>query len=482
MLDTNNERLSYRSVIGRRTEEQLDRIAIIKRFTEMLVGDPKFRDMLVANHERPNIVAEHYGLDIDLEGLRSLYDRRFSQFRFEQGNSNCWPDIGLWDDFITDKIGHRDALRRLGETPSSNPRFNRWRARQINRCASELGMHNDSIVHALSSFELSSGCSVGCWFCGISADKFQGAVSFDAQTEELWRSVLATMVDRFGEAAKSGFCYWATDPMDNPDYLRFLRAFHDVTGMLPQTTTAAPMRNVALTREMLALSAELDGTLNRFSILTVPVLCRLFAAFTPRELLNVELVMQQKDALTTKSSAGRARMHHGEPVDDTPLEAGTIACVTGFLVNMRERKIRLASPCRTSDRWPNGYRVYDEAHFADGADFARQIDTMIDRQMSDQLVSTEPARFRDDLLVTPNDSGFAAESPYRRQTYTHAGFGKRLAMLLQSGDRTIGEIVSALAGRSGTPIEIHQELLKLRENGLLDDDPVNRRQTVSVAP
>lgn len=481
MLDTDTNWLSYRAVLSRRTEAELDRLAVIKRFTEMLVGDPKFRDALIANHEAPGALAAEYGLDIELEGLRPLFDKRVSHHRFEQGDPERWPDVKLWDDFIADKLRHRDALRRLGETPSDNPRFNRWRARQINRCSSELGMHNDSIVHALSSFELSSGCSVGCWFCGISADKFQGAVPFDAENAALWRDVLEVMVDRFGAAAQSGFCYWATDPMDNPDYLRYLRMFHEVTGMLPQTTTAAPLRNVALTREVLALSAELDGTLNRFSILTVPILRRVFAEFSPRELLDVELVMQQKGALTGKSLAGRARDREAADSEETPTEAGTIACVTGFLVNMRERKVRLASPCRTTDRWPEGYRVYAEGRFADGAEFAALIDALIDEHMSEQLGSAEPARFRDDLRVTPTNEGFIAESPFRRQVYAHSRFGQGLAAMLQSGDRTVGEIVSSLGSDSGTPLDIHRELLKLQANGLLDDDPVNRRAAVPAA-
>ena len=48
------------------------------------------------------------------------------------------------------------------------------------------------------------------------------------------------------------------------------------------------------------------------------------------------------------------------------MEGGTIACVSGFLFNMVERNVRLISPCNASERWPLGYRIYDEGTFTDG--------------------------------------------------------------------------------------------------------------------
>jgi len=35
-------------------------------------------------------------------------------------------------------------------------------------------------------------------------------------------------------AAGRGFCYWGTDPMDNPDYEKFCLDFHEVLGIFPK--------------------------------------------------------------------------------------------------------------------------------------------------------------------------------------------------------------------------------------------------------
>ncbi len=58
--------LHYRSIFTSRTEEELDTIALVKRFIERLVGDQDFRKKLKENHQNPNPVVKEYGIDIDL--------------------------------------------------------------------------------------------------------------------------------------------------------------------------------------------------------------------------------------------------------------------------------------------------------------------------------------------------------------------------------------------------------------------------------
>ena len=54
-----------------------------------------------------------------------------------------------------------------------------------------------------------------------------------------------------GDAAGRGLCYYATEPLDNPDYECFLVDFHAEFGRVPQTTTAAATRDIERTRRLL---------------------------------------------------------------------------------------------------------------------------------------------------------------------------------------------------------------------------------------
>src|SRR5207245_1954647 len=112
------------------------------------------------------------------------------------------------------------------------------------------------------------------------------------------------------------------------------------------------------------------------------MLNRVHETFTADELLEVELVLQNPEAMTPKAPAGRARLLDGRPDRLGPrastLAGGTIACVTGFLVNMVERTIRLITPTRTCEQWPLGYRTAGLRRFRTPADFRHGIEELID--------------------------------------------------------------------------------------------------------
>jgi radical SAM family RiPP maturation amino acid epimerase len=479
MSDLSPAIAQYRAIFSSRSSEELQLLADIKRFSECLVGDPDFREALAKNAGNLAGVSGAYGLAIDAEQLLPIFSKEHSQYRFK--DDSRWPLVQLWDAFIQDKLRHRDTLIGQADSQGVNPRYDAWRKRQMRRCASELGTHNSSIVHSLVAYELTRGCTVGCWFCGISADKFGGALAFNDETETLWRGVLQTMVEKFGSGARSGFCYWATDPCDNQDYPEFLRVHHEVTGMLPQTTTAIPLKHIDLTRRVLALSKEHPCVTNRFSILTKSIMQRVHQEFSPLELLNVELVMQQKDALTAKSISGRAseRMKSNrakgreESISTLPSQSSTIACVSGFLVNMLDKKVRLASPTRASEQWPDGYRVYEEAHFETAEEFASVVEGMIDRHMPDTLSERDVLSFRSDLSVSKTDHGFVAETQALRRTYENPRFGQHLGELILAGTHTVDHIVRDLAGAGENLLDIHCELQTLFDAGLFNDDPIH---------
>lgn len=470
----------YREIFDSRSAEEVRQLAHIKRFMERLVADPKFRDKLRDNLDDLQGVADEYGIDVDPNQMLPLFHTQYLKHRYGPDEGK-WPLSKAWSDYMKEMIAHRDLLRDKGGTPEVNPVFHAWRERQIARSMSELGGSAGSITHPIVAYELSSGCSVGCWFCGISAEKYQGSLAYTEESSALWRGVLQVMVDLFGSAAQTGFCYWATDPMDNPDYDKFIEDHQRVVGYLPQTTTAAPLKDVALTRRVLKLFDKYRCITNRFSILTLRLLDRVHAEFTPEELMGVELVTQNKEALTAKANAGRARERRhrlreaGKSDRIALLEAdhATIACVSGFLINMPERTIRMVSPTRGGKRWPLGYRVYDSATFETPEDFRARIEEMLARHAARTVTGSDRLAFRPDLEFTATDEGFALESGGMR--YTSAGylFMRRLGELIAAGDKTAGEIHEILAGEGADIFMVAEVMQSFFTDGLLDDDPVH---------
>ena len=466
----------YRAMFTSRSPEELRTVAHIKRFMERLVGDPAFRQLLGENIDTPLVVTDRYGIDIDPLQCQSLFDTRYIRYRRSPEDAR-WPLTLMWDRWLYDMLAHRDLLREEGNAADRNPPFHTWRERQLRRAASELGGIADNITHPLIAFELSQGCTVGCWFCGLSADRFKGHYPYTEESGELWRGLVTAVNDLFGSASRTGFCYWATDPSDNPDYDRFLEDYYHVTGALPQTTTAAPLKDESLTRRVLKLSEQYRTVANRFSVLTVKHLDKIHAAFTAEELLGVELVLQGNDALTAKANAGRVKTRRdklraagkAEEAGKRVAEDSTIACVSGFLVNMMERTVRMVTPVPGSKRWPLGYRVLGERGFADAAEFRTAIEDLVAEHAKPLLSSTEVLRFRPGLCYEIVDFGMRLHVGAVEHLVRNAECGPELCALISEARHTTGEIVETLAMKGVNVFTVAAMLETLYANGLLDE-------------
>lgn len=469
---------AYSALLNSYSPEQLHVLAHIKRFMERLVTDPKFREGLSENMHDLIGYAEAYGIDVDPNLMLPLFSRDHRQYRHTVEEAQ-WPLSKMWTEYIDGMLEHRVELRNHGGTAQVNPSFHQWRERQIARGMSELGVSGPSITHPVVAYELSDGCSVGCWFCGISAEKYEGYQPYTEEVAELWRGMLGAMVDRFGEAAQTGFCYWATDPMDNPDYDKFIEDHYHVTGFLPQTTTAAPLKNVDLTRRVMALFDKYRCVTNRFSIVNLKIFNKVHEEFTAEELMGVELVSQNHEAIMTKASAGRARERKQKlraAGKDDKISIGdddhaTIACVSGFLVNLPLRTVRMVSPTRGGDRWPLGYRVYDERKFETAEDFARVIDELIARHCSNELRPDDIVAFRPDLEYVAHDDGFVLKNNTMVHTFRGPDYAAHLGRLIAEGDLPAGQIQAELIAAGGDVFVICEVLQNLFNQGLFDDDP-----------
>jgi len=450
-------------------------VAETKRVLERWTMDPPFRDAY-----RLDPIATLAGLGVSLtpDHVEPLIDpeesRRITR-ALQIGEAPGCPDSVLqYSAFMAEKLAHRAELRDLG-TPS-DPVLAAWRRRQVLRAERDLGSQRaDAIVHAPLAIELSEGCSVGCWFCGVSSSRFQSSWPY-TENAALWRCYLEAIRNVIGDCASQGFLYWATDPLDNPDYESFIADFYGVLGRCPQTTTALGGKDTERTRAILELSRSLGSPVDRLSILTLSQLNVIHNSFSAMELLQVELVPQNKEAASThvKSRSGRARTSKQKRANELISAdlSSTIACVSGFLINMPAGRVQLITPCDASDDWPLGYWVLDEQYFQTPEELAAALRMSIQRSARAGIDPTTRARLRHFLIVTCSpgllkiDGSAGSLSVRGFDDYTY------LADLLINEEVTCSDVATKCHDRLGWPLtSTYAVLSKLFEAAVFDETP-----------
>lgn len=414
--------------------------------------------------QSPQEATLRYGLEADAEATRPIWDGNF------EANGTSILSVQRYRAFVREKLHHRDELRRTSKPLSAA--FHSWRGRQMARTTSQLGfVKSHGIVHPLAAFELSKGCSVGCWFCGISAPKLGEVFAYNDANRGLWRDVCQVWREEMGPAADQAFLYWATDPMDNPDFEKFSCDFHELCGYFPQTTTALALRDIQRTKRLLRLSEERGCLLNRFSLLTLKSLDRVHQLFSAEELAFVELVLQIRKETRSKAVAGRA-LEKALKSGEVDYQTSTIACISGFLINMVDCTIRLISPCPASSRWPLGYQIFAEGTFATAEDFRRQLRHFTsDPFMPVAVTSKTRVGLRPDLNWSTGERGLTVSSHYLHQTFRGLDSDglEKLGRLL--GDRcwTAEEVALQVGSDLATIFLILNHMLAV---GVLDEEPV----------
>lgn len=347
----------------------------IKRFFERWNADPDFREAVLED-DAP--LAE-VGDPLTPAELRSLRAR-------DAGDLFDWPPMQRIWRVARAKAWWVQGFYQQASLPA-DPVVRAWRERQIRRQVHDLGpFHAGSNIHASVAFELCAGCSVGCWFCALSPSSLEGVYAWTPAHAEEFTGMLRALQGWLGPALGSGFLYWATEPLDNPDYERFCLAFHEVTGVFPPTTTARALADVDRTRALLALSAEHGCWLNRFSVPGRRLMARIHRTFSAEELARVECLPLNREAAFTYGNAGRFRERalrdpslldaQKRKLAEAPWHAaspgyresdeyanGSIGCVTGLIVNTVRRQVQLVSPCTADDSWPDGSIVFAEAEY-----------------------------------------------------------------------------------------------------------------------
>jgi len=470
----------------------------LKRFFECYEGDKELRDNLIAGGAKPEQLAllKEIGITFDINELAPMWQRRdlFERaLREPEGEANAevlqmmdaHPLLKLWGRFTLRKAElYIEQRRWVTTTPSASAKYTAWRRRRIQATRSELGAYGYNIDHPSLAIELALGCSVGCYFCAFDAPKLQQTFDINVpENRELFRGISASLMKHLGWSVGHALLYWSTEPADNPHYIKFMEEFLDVTGSTVCTATARA--DEQWVSSLLAHYRRLQQPWPRISVLTRSIMYKVMKRFTPEEARDMTLLMQQKDGeeMRLKVPGGRdkmlARLETYEDLrekgtdrrpEDMVVPQGSIACVSGFLINILQKSIKVISPCYTTAEYRYGYRTFAEVTFTDAADFDRKITELIDSKMVFEPYDEMPMKLRDDLKYHEIAGGFQVRS--REQVHECTGnpiYGP-LGALLHEGTSTYSQVVDALVDRHELdPMMVSAIIRSLFDQGFLSE-------------
>jgi radical SAM family RiPP maturation amino acid epimerase len=491
----------YTDLFAPFNDEELALIMQLKRFFECCEGDAKLRHSVQSGEitrEQRELMRE-IGIGFDLDELSLLWERPdFYETLLLKipcvehldalpedliGPIKAYPLLHLWARFSFTRAWlygkQKEYVVAMGSTDAL---FDAWRQRRIRATRSELGSYGYSIDHPLLAIELAVGCSVRCSFCAFDAPQLQKVLDWeDPASRELFRGVSRSLYQVFGHSAGHALLYWSTEPNDNPHYIDFMRDYGDITGSTVCTATARSDRDWI--RSLINHYRQGPVPWPRISVLSKGAMYRLYRQFTPEAFRDLSLLMQQKDSeeYRVKVPGGREKMlarldEYGDLRDkegddgDTFVPQGSIACVSGLLINLVERTLKLISPCYTNRQYRYGYRVFAQATFEDAEDFDRVLRAMLARKLVSAPYRDMPMAFRDDLRYQARDDGFMLVSPNRVHRFRGNEVFAPLGELLARGDLTYAEVCDALIDEHRcNPMHVVAVLKSLFDKGLLDE-------------
>lgn len=484
----------YAQFLNALTETERQQYSQLKRFAECIQGDPVWQKAFDADPEDPAL-QEHLrsiGVEVDVSEFGLFRDELARKLIWHMLDASREPDedpelsaalaqaplVDFWMTCCRRKLKLTSDRAEYAPLVPEQPRFQAWQKRRIASAKNELGMFGRAISYPLFAYELSKGCSVRCWFCGFSAQKLSGVFERSPENRTLWLEVLQAGLDLFGRAASHALCYYGTEPYDNPSYLEFIQDFEQVNRASVCTSTAVPVKDPEWFRRLVRFYRQRLLPWPRVSVLSVQMLRDIHRMYSAQELRDVELLMQMRTAPRPKALSGRLLNHELSnlggalpPDGESILPQGSIACVTGFLVNMVDRTIQLVSPCAASERWPYGYRVFATDCFKDATDYRAVLLRMVDEFMFDRLDSETVLRFRDDLSYEPVDGGFDLRSRYQIQHTRGARFHPELGALIAEGSHTFAQVLEQVASSGTLPFFAATTIGELFNRGLLDEVP-----------
>lgn len=350
-----------------------------KRLLELCYADSGFMEKFL---NKPQETVEEAGLIVDVEMAQEAVAMQIGQQVSGTGlGENYYSNLtkGLT------KYVHTAIAERYHEDKIANPKFKAWFLRKKRRILFESFINRRGVKTFFTpiSFELTKGCSVGCSFCCLAAGKLTGCFPYSRENAEMWKKILESTKKIIGQAAGSGVCYFATEPLDNPDYEKFIENFHQVFGYYPQTTTARAAEDPKRVKKLLSQLGEehLKHAAVRFSIIRKEQLEKIHREFTPEELAGVELLLNNPESRYSYSLSGRAvRLKESLPREKFVTNATSI-CTAGFVVNLAECTIMLIAPRNADEVHPLGMKAYETVSFQDETSYKEVLLQMIEKWM-----------------------------------------------------------------------------------------------------
>lgn len=451
--------------------EELARINVLvahtKRAMELVALIPSAADELRDDAEG---FIKKYKLKIDdIEGLKKTvlpeyvdYRNKFLSYSKKEDKNveevhellRDMPEtLFRYGQFFSNKIYARDRLKDTVCVPK-NERMKKWRERQIYRCQGSIGGANESFIHTVITYELADGCSVGCEFCGLSAGKLKKLFRYTDENAKLFKEVIRVCHEELGDAAGQGMMYFATEPLDNPDYEEFEKDYYNEFHVIPQITTAVPDRDIERTRQFVhELYKKPGGYVHRFTLRSLDMAHKILESFTPEELVLVELIPQYKEApsfvqYTVVGKQAEVSDKRTDGIEDP----GTICCVDGFRVNFAKKEISVFTPCHMSKDYPNGIAIAKTLEFNSSEDFREKLKYLIDEYMIVEIPKDEP-------LVLYNY--YVKEYDQKHGNVIRSNFGGEMLLLDKFNNDYMYDIIDYLIEGQYNKYQIAE---KIREN------------------
>jgi len=369
----------------------LPRLRQIKEFRDQVICDLDFRLLLEDNFHQ--VLASEYP-------MLGLYDvSLFLPSKLKKGiTEDVSPTLEalILRDALDLDANFRHLQRQLDP---SHGGWKIWRNLQIARYSREdTSTRSSQITHIPYAIELSEGCSGGCSFCGVSAQALQNSGLPFNDGREIYQALLDVLGNACGLLSQYGVLYWATDPLDQPDYEYYANLFYQKFGLWPITTTALAENHIERIRGMLRTPAAERPWGLRCSMRSRYAYQKLFKELTPLERGMIRFLPQYPESSSQYALAGRS--FSKDTASQQTQSGGTIACMSGFLISLPRREIQLITPCLAEPRNLNGYRVLGRDSFSSIDDLPNAFNKLL------KIIPCPPIQLDTLLMITIDASQF----------------------------------------------------------------------------
>lgn len=323
------------------------RLLLLKQFRDDFLCLPEFHNSLLADfssvlrHRYPSL------------RIQDVYHHISSDIRSVLGDPPEPSDESrrLQDALLIDSQV-RQFFRSIGPLDHG---WRTWRETQIQRFHNEDSSFREShIMYIPFAIELTQGCSGGCPFCGVSASYLDTSSSSSLDRFQPFKEFLLQMKDMHGNFGKSGVLYWASDPLDCPEYVDYAMIFKKVFDIWPSTTTALAEKYPIRFQKLLSTGILQRPWGVRCSLRNLNAYHKIKDSISLHDRFGIVFIPQFSASESTQANAGR----HYSPTSENnePQKGGTIACMSGLLVNLIQPRIELITPCLAEPHHQNGYR------------------------------------------------------------------------------------------------------------------------------